>query len=72
MTPQDVVAAVPARITAHRVAQCFTMVQLAEKAGVHYDGLRKVEAGQRVPTLPTLAAIATALKIPLAELLEDV
>jgi transcriptional regulator with XRE-family HTH domain len=45
--------------------------ELAEKAGKRQATISEIEAGKRQGELPTLAAIAKALKIPLSEIVED-
>ncbi len=49
----------------------ITQQQLAEKAEVHVTLISKLEQGKTAGSLGTLAKIAAALGVPLAELLMD-
>lgn len=47
----------------------MTVQELAETAGLMRQGLTEIELGQRMPTLPTLYAIAKVLGCEVAEFL---
>jgi transcriptional regulator with XRE-family HTH domain len=46
----------------------LTQQQLAERAGLSLDTIKKYERGRRQPTLPSLALVATALDVDLSTL----
>lgn len=50
----------------------LTQEQLAELANVHPGFIQKLEAGERLPSLPTLLDLAQALSVPLEALLPNV
>lgn len=54
-----------------RKKQNITQQQLAKKAGLPRTTLSHIESGSANPTLHNLSRIATALNIPVAELLMD-
>jgi transcriptional regulator with XRE-family HTH domain len=58
------------RLLALREARDLSRQQLAERAGLSREYVRKLEAGRQDPTLGTLTALAKALKVSLAELLK--
>jgi transcriptional regulator with XRE-family HTH domain len=49
------------RIRERREALAMTREQLAEKAGLTYNAIYRIETGQREPMASTLGAIAKAL-----------
>jgi transcriptional regulator with XRE-family HTH domain len=55
----------------HRRAAGMSLAELATAAGVGKSTLHALELGDGNPTLSTLWALATALGIPLGELLDD-
>jgi transcriptional regulator with XRE-family HTH domain len=55
----------------HRRAVGMSLAELAAAAGVGKSTLHALELGDGNPTLSTLWALATALGIPLGELLDD-
>ena len=54
-----------------RKAKSISRQQLADKSGVHYDAIARIERGERKPIVTTLCSIASALDIHVAELLVD-
>ncbi len=46
----------------------ITQEQLAEKVGMHYTSISRIETGDANPPVQTINKIAKALKIPLSEL----
>ncbi len=48
----------------------FTQEQLAELANLHSTYIAKIETGQRLPSLSTLASIANALEVRVAVLID--
>jgi transcriptional regulator with XRE-family HTH domain len=58
------------RIHVLRTKQHLSRQDLAEKARVSREYIRKLEAGGYDPTVGRLQRIACALKVPLTELLE--
>ena len=55
----------------HRRAAGMSLAELATAAGVGKSTLHALELGDGNPTLSTLWALASALQIPLGELLDD-
>ena len=51
------------RLREMREAAGLTQVQLAQKAGLHPQGLIKLERGERKPAWETVIALATALDV---------
>lgn len=54
-----------------RTALGYSLSALAARAGVGKGSLSEIESGQRNPTLSTLYALANALDVPLARLLQE-
>ena len=57
------------RIRQARATHALSLTQLARLTGISASALSLVETGQRDPRLTTLNRIATALRLPLADLL---
>lgn len=55
----------------HRKAKGFSKSRLAEKSGLHQTYIGLLERGERSPNLDTAKAIARALEISLAKLIEE-
>jgi transcriptional regulator with XRE-family HTH domain len=66
----DVSAVVGARVRAERQAGGLSLAALAGAAGIGKGSLSEIENGVRNPTLGTLYAVADALGLPLAKLLD--
>src|SRR3712207_7524047 len=60
----------PKRLRVLRAERGLTIKQAAELAGVTRETLRELELGRRSPHGPTLAKIANAYGVPVAELLD--
>ena len=59
-------------IKRYRAAKKLSQEQLAQKAGITYSTLAKLESGaNRNPTVNTLQQIARALGVTLDELMKD-
>jgi ribosome-binding protein aMBF1 (putative translation factor) len=58
-------------VARHRQAQKLSKATLAERAGLHQTYIGLLEKGQRSPNLDTAKAIARALGISLADLIEE-
>jgi transcriptional regulator with XRE-family HTH domain len=58
------------RIAAHRSQLGLSQTAVAERAGLAPSYLSRIENGKIYPTMPTAQKIATALRVPLSELLE--
>jgi transcriptional regulator with XRE-family HTH domain len=58
-------------VAKHRLAQKLSKAGLAERAGLHQTYIGLLERGQRSPNLDTAKAIAKALKVPLADLIQE-
>ena len=67
---EDLAAIVGTRVRAARQARGLSIGTLAGAAGVGKGSLSEIENGARNPTLGTLYAIADALGLPLADLLD--
>lgn len=59
------------RLRAARSGQGLSVGALAARAGIGKGSLSEIENGARNPTLSTLYALANALGLPLARLLDD-
>ena len=57
------------RVAAHRSQLGLTQTVVAKRAGLAASYLSRIENGRIFPTVPTAQKIATALRIPLSELL---
>ncbi len=57
------------RIAAHRSQLGLTQTVIAKRAGLAASYLSRIENGKIFPTVPTAQKIATALRVPLSELL---
>jgi transcriptional regulator with XRE-family HTH domain len=66
--PQDLLAANLRRL---RIARRLSLSELARATGMSKATLSSVESGRSNPTVETLAALAGALRVSLAELLEE-
>ncbi len=66
--PQDVLAANLRRL---RIARRLSLSELARATGMSKATLSSVESGRSNPTIETLAALSAALRVSLAELLEE-
>ena len=55
-------------VRSRRLDLGLTAGQLAELSGVDPGGISRIEAGRKIPTPETLAAMATALQVSLDEL----
>lgn len=67
---RDLLAAVGARIKALRLRSGLSQEQLAAMANLAPHSISRFETGDLAPTLTTLAAIATALKVTVADLID--
>src|SRR5689334_18666451 len=54
-----------------RIARHLSLSELARATGIGKATLSSIENGRANPTVGTLAAIAEALRVPVAELLEE-
>jgi transcriptional regulator with XRE-family HTH domain len=59
-----------ARLRELREHAGLTQAQLAERAGLHLSAVTRYEHGRREPTLATASLLATALGVPVDELLK--
>lgn len=59
-------------LRARRMAAGFTLRDVSAKALVSPGYISEVERGQKEPSSELLAALTTALEVPLSELLRDV
>jgi transcriptional regulator with XRE-family HTH domain len=59
------------RIAQLRKRAGLTQMELGTAAGVHSQTISDLERGVNTPVLTTLVAIAQALNIPLADLVDD-
>jgi transcriptional regulator with XRE-family HTH domain len=58
------------RAAAHRTQLGLTQTVVAKRAGLAASYLSRIENGRIFPTVPTAQKIATALRVPLSELLK--
>jgi transcriptional regulator with XRE-family HTH domain len=54
-----------------RVARDLTQEELSDQVGIHYTFLGHIERGNKLPSLPTLKRIASALGATLSRILKD-
>lgn len=66
---RDLLRVVGQRLGDLRRQRGFTQEALAEQLGIQPHGLSRIEQGHRAPSLSTLASLAGALDVTLAELL---
>jgi len=66
---RDLLRAVGQRLGELRRQRGFTQESLAEAVGIQPHGLSRIEQGHRAPSLSTLATLAAALDVTLADLL---
>lgn len=59
------------RVRDLRTFQGLTQEGLAERAGLHYTHVQRLEQGSANPTLDTLESVALALRVPLPEILKS-
>ncbi len=71
MTHQSTQPDLGQRIAAHRSELGISQTAVAERAGLAPSYLSRIENGKIYPTMPTAQKIATALRVPLSELLES-
>lgn len=67
----DVIRRVGARVRHTRAERRLTMREVAERSGVSLRFLSQLEAGKANIAISRLAAVATALGVPLAELVSE-
>lgn len=70
-TIPDVRAMLAATVRRLRVARHLSLSELARSTGVSKATLSGIETGRANPTTETLAALAAALQVPIAELLQQ-
>lgn len=58
------------KITELRTGRGWTKRELAERAGISYGYLWRLEAARQDPTLTVLEKLAKAFKVPVARLLK--
>jgi transcriptional regulator with XRE-family HTH domain len=58
------------RITELRTTRSWTKRELAERAGISYGYLWRLEAARQDPTLSVLEKLAKAFKVPVGKLLK--
>jgi transcriptional regulator with XRE-family HTH domain len=64
-------AEVGRRVEAARIARRMTMMELARLARTSHTQIGRLERGEHMPGLFTLAWIARALEVPLSSLVDD-
>lgn len=62
-------ATIATRVREQRLAKGWSLEQLAEAAGLSRDAVVRIERGDRNPRLGTTEALASALEVPLVELI---
>ncbi len=70
-TRSDIEKRLQKRVRELRRGSGFTIAQLAEEAGLSTDAATRIEGGDRVPTLNSVAAISKALGVTVSELLDE-
>lgn len=64
------IASIAAAIRRHREAGRWSLAEVARRAGIAKSTLSQLEAGAGNPSVETMWALATALEVPLAVLLD--
>lgn len=59
----------PARLVAEREARGWTQEALAERAGVHWTTIGKIERGRQLPSVALLVLLTKALEVDVGSLL---
>lgn len=67
----DLERRVQARIRGLRRAGGWTIATVAERSGLSTDALARIESGERSPTLNSLAGLAQALEVGVADLVTE-
>ena len=67
---QDLVAAIAARIRTLRQRRSLTQEVVAENAGLPVETISRAENARMTPTLATLASLANAFGVELADLVD--
>lgn len=67
----DAIAVLGRQITAERRTRRWTQEDLAERAGISYQTLAKIEKGSSTPAIGTVFEVASLLGIPLVGASED-
>lgn len=67
----DAKANLAANLRRLRKAKCWSQEYLATAAGLHPTEVSRLERGLREPRLRTVVQVASALKVPVQELIED-
>jgi transcriptional regulator with XRE-family HTH domain len=62
--PPPITEPLGSRIRQIRLQRLFTQRQLAKKSGLLASHISRIENGERIPSLPTLARLARALRVP--------
>jgi transcriptional regulator with XRE-family HTH domain len=65
-------ATIAARVREQRLAKGWSLEQLAEAPGLSRDAVVRIERGDRNPRLGTTESLASALGVPLVELISSV
>jgi transcriptional regulator with XRE-family HTH domain len=68
---QTIEEVVRTRLRELRASRGLTQEQLCESAGVSVDAVNRIENGTRVPTIATLASLATALGVEVGDLVRS-
>lgn len=61
-----------ANVRKAREQRGWSQEELADRSGIHRTYISGVERGARNPTIEIIAAIATALELPVVKLVEEV
>src|SRR6266516_5582005 len=69
--PDDLVRAVAANVRSLRLEAGLTLAELAAAAGLGKSTLAQLESGKANPSVETLWAIAAALKVSFARVVEE-
>lgn len=68
MDAHSINRAVGAEIRAARAKRGYSQRELAERAGIGFSTLRRLESGERAADIPQLRTICCALRVDMAEL----
>ena len=70
VTMDELTAAIAATLRAERAAAQLTQHQLADKSGLGYQTVMRLEKCERSPSVGQLAALCSVFGIPMSELVE--
>ena len=71
MTESEYINAICEKIRNVRLSKGIKQIEVAYSCGIDRSNIRRIEAGRTAPTISTICRIASALNVPVKELLPD-